>query len=398
MTNDNSDGILDIFDKVVKTDPKSNSIKCNSTILTYGELNILVNKIANNLSLKLKKICDKKNINNTIPILLDKSHFTVASIIAIWKLGLSCVIINKLINKDNFEFVINTIKPIIIIDSDFIAELDNLDKAFENPINKDKYIGINDLALICFTSGTTGQAKSVMIDYKQISIACKNIEEEFIKYLPKSLTLALTPSFSSIVGILNTFGLIFAKGCLHIISDEKVTDLVYLTEYIKYNKIAGAFFPPYLAIKFLNHGNGILDCLFVGTDKVSNLYSSKTTIINIYGSTETIGFSSFFVIDKLYINTPIGKPTDNTKIYILDDNLKKVKRGEIGEIYISNSLSLGYLNNEKLTKKKFIANPYSTSNDDRVLYKTEDLGYYNENNDIVYHSRKDFIYYFNFNE
>jgi hypothetical protein len=40
------------------------------------------------------------------------------------------------------------------------------------------------------------------------------------------------------------------------------------------------------------------------------------------------------------------------------------------------------------------SNPYSTSNDDKILYKTEDLAYYNENNDIVYHSRKDFIYYF----
>jgi non-ribosomal peptide synthetase component F len=62
-------------------------------------------------------------------------------------------------------------------------------------------------------------------------------------------------------------------------------------------------------------------------------------------------------IDKLYMNTSIGKPTNNTKICILDDKLRKVKKGGIGEIYISNSLSLGYLNNEELTKKKFIANP-----------------------------------------
>ncbi|GHU05511.1 hypothetical protein AGMMS49960_21960 [Betaproteobacteria bacterium] len=187
-----------------------------------------------------------------------------------------------------------------------------------------------------------------------------------------------------------TFGIMFSKGCLHIIPDEKVLDLPYLIEYMKKNKVTGSMFPPQLAEKFLEYADGLLQGFIVSTDKTSNLYSQKTVIVNSYGQTET-GFSTFFIIDKPYRDTPIGKPVSNVKIYLLDENMEKVVNGEVGEICVAGQLALGYLNDEKLTHEKFIPNIYSTSNDDKIMYKTGDLAYYDADGDLVFLQRKDFM-------
>ncbi|MDR3222251.1 MAG: AMP-binding protein, partial [Methanobrevibacter sp.] len=63
----------------------------------------------------------------------------------------------------------------------------------------------------------------------------------------------------------------------------------------------------------------------------------------------------------------------------------------IGEICVSGIVALGYFKDEKQTKEKFVPNPFSQSNNDKILYKTGDLAYYNENHDLVYYQRKDFM-------
>jgi len=161
---------------------------------------------------------------------------------------------------------------------------------------------------------------------------------------------------------------------------------------MKKNEVVGSMFPPQLAEKFLKYADGLLQGFIVSTDKTSNLYSSKTIIANLYGLTETVSFNTFFIIDKSYKDTPIGKPVNNNKIYLLDENMEEVSDGDVGEIHIAKQLAVGYLNDKKLTDEKFIPNPYSTSNDDKILYKTGDLAYYTNDTSLVFLQRKDYMF------
>jgi acyl-CoA synthetase (AMP-forming)/AMP-acid ligase II len=76
---------------------------------------------------------------------------------------------------------------------------------------------------------------------------------------------------------------------------------------------------------------------------------------------------------------PIGEPFPNTRVMLLD-----------GEICISGAgLSLGYYNDPEKTDRSFVANPNVTGYRE-TIYRTGDLGRYNEHGELVYISRMDY--------
>ena len=116
---------------------------------------------------------------------------------------------------------------------------------------------------------------------------------------------------------------------------------------------------------------------------LSNLCGA--TIYNGYGPSETTVFSTLTKMNTNKIT--IGKPLDNTQIYILDSHLNVLPIGISGELYISgDGVGKGYLNNKELTDKSFINNPFVKNS---IMYKTGDIGYFNANGDIICLGRSD---------
>ena len=85
----------------------------------------------------------------------------------------------------------------------------------------------------------------------------------------------------------------------------------------------------------------------------------------------------------------IGRPIANVKMYILDQNLRPMPMGAIGEIYISGAgIARGYLNQPELTEERFIFNPFEKDTKSR-LYKTGDLASYLPEGEIKFLGRAD---------
>ena len=86
---------------------------------------------------------------------------------------------------------------------------------------------------------------------------------------------------------------------------------------------------------------------------------------------------------------PIGRPFKNTEILLLDGDNKIPKKGEPGEICIrGTALTLGYYKDKERTDQVFVQNPLNDCYHE-LIYRTGDIGKYNEYGELLFLSRKD---------
>jgi acyl-coenzyme A synthetase/AMP-(fatty) acid ligase len=114
---------------------------------------------------------------------------------------------------------------------------------------------------------------------------------------------------------------------------------------------------------------------------------------NLYGPTEGTGMCCYYKVERDFAPDeviPIGRPFKNTEIILLNEENKQAGEGETGEICIrGTSLTLGYYNNFEKTNEVYVQNPLNTAYPE-LIYRTGDLGRYNERGELIFVSRKDY--------
>ncbi|MCU0288064.1 MAG: AMP-binding protein, partial [Acidobacteria bacterium] len=121
--------------------------------------------------------------------------------------------------------------------------------------------------------------------------------------------------------------------------------------------------------------------------------ANGTVLTNLYGPTEAAIDVSYFncVPGELFERIPIGKPIDNTQLYIVNNRLLPQPVGIAGELCIGGvGLAWGYLNRPELTAERFVKcyrsyRSYKT----HILYKTGDLARWLDDGNIEFLGRID---------
>ncbi len=117
----------------------------------------------------------------------------------------------------------------------------------------------------------------------------------------------------------------------------------------------------------------------------------EARFFNLYGPTEATGMSCFWPARDLSPDEPIpvGRPFQNTDLLLLTDDGKRAAPGEPGEICLRGTcVTLGYYNNPEKTADAFVQNPLNPYYPE-LIYRTGDLGRYNERGELVFISRRD---------
>lgn len=119
----------------------------------------------------------------------------------------------------------------------------------------------------------------------------------------------------------------------------------------------------------------------------------NASFTNLYGPTEGTGMCCYYKVEREFAEDetiPIGYPFPNREILLLTEGKTQAANGETGEICIrGTALTLGYYNDLERTGKVFVQNPLNTAYPE-LIYKTGDLGRYNEMGELVFVSRKDY--------
>ncbi|WP_274533284.1 non-ribosomal peptide synthetase [Photorhabdus temperata] len=117
----------------------------------------------------------------------------------------------------------------------------------------------------------------------------------------------------------------------------------------------------------------------------------RATLFNAYGPTEVTVCATTWRCPSDYNDAliPIGRPTTNTRVYLLDTHGQLVPLGVEGELYLGGAgVARGYLNRPELTTERFLTDPFSDADDAR-MYRTGDLARYLPDGNLVFVGRND---------
>ncbi len=118
----------------------------------------------------------------------------------------------------------------------------------------------------------------------------------------------------------------------------------------------------------------------------------QARFVNLYGPTEITVECTYYIVNRELRDDepiPIGFPRKNVDILILNNKNQPVRKGEEGELCVRGScLAMGYYNNPEKTQEVFTQDPLNTQYPE-IMYRTGDIVYINEHDEIVYKGRND---------
>ena len=382
--------VIDLFEEQVKNHPNELALVYRNRSLTFEELD----KKATYLGCYLQS---EYNLNqdDLVGIMMENSDLYLVAILGILKAGAGYVPIETGLPKEKQTYVIENskIKALIIESSSLFDVLDlnlpifSIDLQLEtiNPEPKllDKAYDrkSSDLAYVIYTSGTTGFPKGVKITNRNIVDYVYGLKQAVD--LENCHSFGLMSTLSADLGNTILFGSLLTGGCIHLFDKPSLMDAAFLHQYFNENKIDCIKIVPshwgaleyseelLLPVKLIIFGGDVLS-----PQVVERIHESDPLIqvINHYGPTETtIGKLLHKVSrNKDYTNIPIGRLFSNAKAYVVNTSLQLCPIGVPGELIIGGEgVAAGYLNEDELTKKNFIKDPFSKEG--RIVYRTGDL-------------------------
>ena len=364
------------FIKIANEIPDKTAIVCGDKKLSYHQLDILSSKIAARL---IKKGAGKEKI---YPIVLKRCIEYIASIIGILKAGAAYAPLSPDYPQDRIDYIMKDCGADFLIDKKFLKGIET-----EQPVEKYPEISMNDAAIAIYTSGSTGNPKGIVHDHFSFSSAA--IRQLEVGCGRNDIQMSVTP-FSFAISTCDIIASLWAGAEIHILTDDQRKDIAFIDEYIDRHGITSSVISPQL-LKRLPVRKSTLRLVNSGGERISGIYSPYTTIKNAYGLSELLSIAMSFTLDKTYDNTPIGKPLEGYNAYILDEKGDQVPDGEEGELCISGTMARGYIGLPELTAKVFTDNPFSTSDHDKKLLHTGDIVKKDENGNIIYVNRKDWM-------
>lgn len=417
-TNDFDTCIHHLFENKVEQTPNAialnfatdESFQSQKTI-TYQELNIKANKLANYLQ--------KKGIKPEVlvGICIKRSPELLIAILAVLKTGGAYVPIDHNYPSERLGFMLLDAQVSLVLTTESLnseiakhipsTAILNLKKdwdmiANEVDYNPKKSATLENLAYVIYTSGSTGQPKGTMLTHQglinYLNWAIQEYDLEKGEGSPLHSSIGFDATITSLFCPLLVGKTVFIlpenqeiEGLSEALSSETQFSLVKIT-------------PAHLGIlsKLLSKQSKVssINSLIIGGDALTaeslsfwREYSPKTRLINEYGPTETVVGCCVYEVQtqaSLSGSVSIGRPIANTQLYILDRYLQPVPIGVPGELYIGGlGVARGYLNRPDLTAEKFVPNPFSFNKTQYRLYKTGDLARYLTDGNIEYLGRLD---------
>lgn len=383
------DEVADKFrNKIAVTDSKSS--------ITYQTLIQSANHLAHLLI--------ERGINpgDRVAILLDRSADMVAALLSVLKVGAAYVPLDSIFPAERLNYMLEDAGASLLLTQSRLAETITFDIPqlniesidwMSNTFVPSVQVTNQSLAYIIYTSGSTGKPKGVEVEHHSlVNFLCSmqqkpgiNSNDKLLAVTTVSFDIAALEIFLPLLTgaevVLADAGLAKdGNALLNLVNQHQITMMQATPATWKMMLLAG--WNRTQTLKALCGGEALSKPLAM------DLLDRCRELWNMYGPTETTVWSVVKQIKKQDANIAIGKAINNTQVYILDEKGYPVSGGQTGEICIGgDGVARGYHDRPALTAEKFVVNKALTGG---RIYRTGDLGKYDDNGELVCLGRADF--------
>jgi amino acid adenylation domain-containing protein len=399
---------IHLIEKQVALTPDKIAVSFNDKKISYSELNRKANRMANYfISRGISK-------GVVVGIAIDRSVDLLVSLLAVFKVGAAYVPLDPDYPNQRLEYMLNDsqagvlltnlkykndletsvtkvileeVQPLLDDHQEVKSEIGHNSEASHVVVNS------NDLAYILYTSGSTGHPKGVMIEHGNLVNLIQSVQK-FPGLGSDDKLLSLT-TMSFDISVLEFFLPLTVGATLYLADADFAKDgeailALIKKENISFMQATPSTYKMMLAAEWDHRCDIKVICCGeqLPKDLADKILSKCARLFNMYGPTETTIYSTGKEIIGSDNVITIGKPIDNTEVFILDHNQQLLDIGQSGEIYIAGKgVARGYFGKPELTSERFIS--WVHQDNALRLYRTGDLGQILDNGEIQCFGRVD---------
>ncbi|MDT4998431.1 MAG: hypothetical protein QOK12_536, partial [Mycobacterium sp.] len=396
--------IPELFTAQVDRTPDALALTCEGRSLTYRELDESSNRLAHLL------VGRGARPGQTVALLFSRSAEAIMSILAVLKTGAAYLPVDPALPSSRVEFMLSDAAPIAVITTTELADrLDGFDVTVidvHDPVDPaddtrpDTDLSTpapDDFAYLIYTSGTTGVPKGVAITHRNVISLLGALGGE----LPPAGVWSQWHSLAFDVSVWEIFGALLHGGRLVVVPESVARSPEDLHALLVTDHVSVLTQTPSAAMMLSPHGLESTALVVAGEACPTELVDRWAfrgreehgqpgrVMLNAYGPTEATIYAT--VSAPLTARSgvaPIGKPVPRAASFVLDEWLRPVPIGVVGELYMAGAgVASGYVRRGGLTASRFVACPFGGPG--ARMYRTGDLVRWGADGQLQYLGRAD---------
>ncbi|WP_407690800.1 amino acid adenylation domain-containing protein [Saccharothrix syringae] len=351
------DTIPSLFAAQAARTPDAVAVTCRGESLTYRELDERANRLAHHLTRA------GAGPETLVALKFPRSLDLVVAVLGVLKSGAAYLPIDPDYPADRVAYVIDDARPVLTLDA--LPDLTGLPTtAPDVPVRPD------NAAYVIYTSGSTGKPKGVVVPHANV-VRLFTRTDHWFGFGPDDVW-TLFHSYAFDFSVWELWGPLLHGGRLVVVpfevsrSPKDFARLLHDERVTVLNQTPSAFYQliaeePDLPVRYVIFGGEALDV------RKLDAWRGRGALINMYGITETTVHVTWTHADGT-----IGVPIPDLRVYVLDEDLKPVPPGVVGEMHVAGAgLARGYLNRPGLTASRFVADPFGAPGS--RMYRSGDL-------------------------
>ncbi|MBW5260686.1 non-ribosomal peptide synthetase, partial [Streptomyces poriferorum] len=373
--------------------PDAVAVECGGTRWTYLELSARAAEFAERL------VGLGVRAETPVALLMERSADLVAALLAVMRAGGVYVPLHTRYPTARMRSVLDEARaPVLVISRNLaghelvaeqraagtavlIAEESGTDQSFgAGPALLPERIEPDRLAYVMYTSGSTGKPKGVSVSHRAVVDLAMNRSwgigphDRVLMHAPHAFDISVyeiwLPLLRGARVVVAPAGEVDAAALDRLVREHGISHL-HLTAGL-FRAMAEELSATFGHVREVLTGGDVVSASAVEQVIGAN---PATTVRHLYGPTEITLCATGHAVTAPYRaadGLPLGRPLDNTRVYVLDAGLRPVPAGVAGELYIAGSgLARGYAGRPDLTAERFVADPFGAPG--TRMYRTGDL-------------------------